>query len=293
MVSPVRNLGPELRWDFLEYSKESRSQYAKDRALRHFIKPIFNLKGNENILDVGCGIGTVGKLLGPLLNKDGNVIGIDQDAQLVNYGNNHWARRSNMRLEVGNANQVAYPPSFFDIVTSFGLLEFVSNPYHVINEMLRVLKQPGKLIVIHIDTPNYIVHPRNELLEIIYQDLQKAMVVMGIDANLTHFRAFCWKNQHPIEEFTYTLEYRTPITQKYIELVETSMESFYKKPSMVKEVIEFNYQFLKHIGWTKEKVTDFVEYQYTITSHIAFLKEHVGEEYYKKLPIKVYRIQMI
>lgn len=267
--------------------------YAKDRALRHFIKPIFNLEGNEYILDVGCGIGTVGKLLGPLLRKDGNVIGIDQDIQLVNYGNKHWARRPNMRLKVGDANKIEYPPLFFDIVASFGLLEFVSNPYHVITEMLRVLKHPGKLIVIHVDTLNYTVSPRNELLETIYRDLQKAMDFMGIDTGLTHFHAFCWKNRLPLEEFTYTMEYRVPITQKYIEVAEMSMKSFYKKPSIVKEVIEFNYQFLKHIGWTKEKVTEFIEYQYTLTYHLAFLKEHIGEEFYKKLPIKVYRVQVI
>ena len=71
------------------------------------------------------------------------------------------------------------------------------------------------------------------------------------------------------------------------------MKSFYHKESMLHEVCEFNYQFLKHMGWTRAKVKDFINYQYSIPEHLEFLKAHLGEEFYRKMPIRIYRIQFI
>ena len=56
------------------------------------------LRGNEKVLDVGCGIGTLCKNISPLLNKGGKIIGIDIDEELIDYGKDNWGKAENIML---------------------------------------------------------------------------------------------------------------------------------------------------------------------------------------------------
>lgn len=251
-----------------------------------------NLKGNERILDVGCGIGTIGKMVRPMLGRGGEIVGIDLDKELIEYGNEHWAKWSNIRLEIGDANHIKYDNSCFDIVSSFGILEFVSNMPQVVSEMFRVLRRPGKLVAICINTKYFEFRPWERKFHHLYKSIQVASELAGVDLGLTRFRAWCHDKALPLETFTFTMEYSTRITKEYIKLVEASMHQFYKSPSIIEEVTEFNFQFLKLVGWSKSKVRKYVNHQYSVETFLNNLRAHVGEEVYRKTPISIYRIQL-
>ena len=252
-----------------------------------------DLKGSERILDVGCGIGTLGKLLRKDLGTGGEIVGIDLDQELVKYGNTHWARWSKIHLEVGNAQQISYHEGDFDIVASFGLLEHVSNMPRVISEMIRVLKRPGKLVALSIDPREYIIRPTEKKVRQFYQTLALAMELKGTDLGLVKFRALCHEKKLPVETFTFTMEYNVEITREYIQLVEAAMKNFIKSVKLIEDVVEFSHQWLQYLGWSKKKVRKYVNHFYSINAILDNYRTHIGENFYRKIPLNVYRIQFM
>ena len=287
----MEDLDHTIKWSFIEYTKEGRSIFINNRQLRHFLKPLLDMKGSEQILDIGCGIGTLCKLVGPLLDT-GKMIGIDLDPALVNYGNQHWARRPNFHLEVGDATNIAYPDGSFDLVVSMGLLPNVARPETVMDEVRRVLTRPGKFLEVHVDMANYVILPQEDIFERFYHDLIRGMAALGVDVQLTRFLAYCDAQDLPVEEFTFTMEYKVQITDKFIDLVETGMATYHRNDRLLQEVFDFNFQFLKHVGWTAADLWAFITREYSPEAHLAFLKAHRGAEYYRKLPIKIYRVML-
>lgn len=278
-----------LRWDFLEYQQTGRALYAQNRAVRQFLKPILNLQGAERILDVGCGIGTFGKLIQPYLTPNAQLIGIDIDPVQVAYGNRHWARQPNMRLEVGDATRLPYPASSFEVVAAMGFLEFI-DATAVLPELRRVLKCPGKLVVIQIDPVHYEQRPLDSLFEQYWEAYLTGMQRLGVDLELAAFQAYCKGAGWMVEEFTFNIEYRVQITANLIAMVRRARGAQSKSERYLQELFEFNYQFVKHAGWSEERLWEFLTHQYSLEAYLRSLQTHLGEEFYQNTPLHVYRV---
>jgi len=268
-----------------------RAQYVKSKTIRQFIKPILNLQGEECILDVGCGIGAFGKLIQPYLGPKAELIGIDLDPVQIDYGNQHWAKQPNMRLEVGDATAIRYPDASFDLVAAMGLLEFV-DAKRALSEMQRVLRCPGKLIVVQIDTAHYINRPLDDLFEQFWGAYLEGMRRLGADLELATLKTHCQEQEWVLEEFTLNIEYRVQITEQFINLVEKTRGKMSKDESYMRQQFEFNYQFVKHAGWSADQLWDFINRQYAPETFLNFIKAHFGEDFYQQTPFRVFRIPL-
>ncbi|MDD1778620.1 MAG: class I SAM-dependent methyltransferase [Candidatus Helarchaeota archaeon] len=276
----------------MEFQAAGRAQYVKSKTIRQFMKPILNLQGEERILDVGCGIGTFGKLIQPFLSPKTELIGIDIDPIQVEYGNQHWAKQPNMRLEVGDATAIRYPDASFDLVASMGTLEFV-DAKRVLSEMRRVLRCPGKLIVVQIDIAHYVNRPRDAPFEAFWGAYLEGMRRLGVDLDLNVFKTYCHEHEWVLEEFTLTIEYRVKITEQFLKLVENGRGELSRKEDYKRQQFEFNYQFVKHAGWSADQLWDFMNRQYEMETFLNFLKAHFGEDFYQQTPFRVYHIHFV
>jgi len=278
-----------IRWDFLEFQVAGRTQFVRSKTIHQFIKPILNLQGEEHILDVGCGIGAFGKMIQPYLGPKAELIGIDIDPVQVEYGNQHWAKAPNMHLEVGDATAIRYPDASFDLVASMGLLEFV-DAKRVLPEMRRVLRCPGKLIVVQIDIAHYINRPQDASFEAFWGAYLEGMQRLGVDLELNTFKTYCRAQNWVLEEFTLTIEYRVKITGQFIKMVENGRGEHSRDEDFKRQQFEFNYQFVKHAGWSADQLWDFLNRQYAPETFFNFLEAHLGEDFYQQTPFRVYRI---
>ena len=114
-------------------------------GLNHIkIEPAFT------VLDVGCGGGkTIGKLAKQTVQ--GRVFGIDYSKDMVEYSkeeNKKLVDEGRVMLIEGSVEKMRFPTNFFDLVTAIETYYFWSNLTKAFQEINRVLKQGGKILIV-------------------------------------------------------------------------------------------------------------------------------------------------
>jgi ubiquinone/menaquinone biosynthesis C-methylase UbiE len=100
------------------------------------------LRGDERVLDSGCGAGALAFALASLV---GSVVGVDSSEELVNAGRERAP--ANCELLVGDATALPFPFGAFDLATCARVLHHVRRPELVVAELARVTKPGGRILV--------------------------------------------------------------------------------------------------------------------------------------------------
>jgi SAM-dependent methyltransferase len=105
-----------------------------------------HLGGRQRVLDVACGPGNFTSFFARQLAGDGFVIGLDNSVPMMVRAvrDNSCARAVYMR---GDALDLPFNNSSFDVVSCFAALHLVSEPLSVLREMVRVLSPGGRIAV--------------------------------------------------------------------------------------------------------------------------------------------------
>ena len=129
--------------DLLDLTSRVEATHFWFRGFRRFVAPaiaeIADTRRDLYLLDCGCG---TGHNLATLLRPYGHAFGFD----LTPAGLMH-ARRAGLPLARANMSAIPFQSSRFDIVTSFDVMQYVDNDLAVVQEMARVLKPGGGLVV--------------------------------------------------------------------------------------------------------------------------------------------------
>lgn len=128
------------------YSTSYKTKRAVDnnnasvKIIRNLLRRI-PYASNNKILDVACGVSTLGKSFGD------NVYGLDLNIESAKHAAKHG-----IKFKLGNVeNKWDFPNDYFDIVIASHIIEHVVNPDFLLLESKRVLKKGGILII---GTPN-------------------------------------------------------------------------------------------------------------------------------------------
>lgn len=116
------------------------------RRILSFIKPEYE------VLDVGCGVGSFIKALGPFIK---NGVGIDKKAGV--------SKEGNIKLLQADFDGKKLPlkDNQFDCVTMLAVLEHLNNRLEILKEIRRVLKPGGNLLI---TVPSWAAKPVLEFL---------------------------------------------------------------------------------------------------------------------------------
>ncbi len=106
-----------------------------------------NLRGDEHILDVGCGDGKVTAELTHAVSR-GSVIGTDASPEMIGFATKAFPARKNPNLEfqVMDARRIKFARTF-DLVFSNAALHWVDDHQAFLRGAAAVLKPGGRLIV--------------------------------------------------------------------------------------------------------------------------------------------------
>jgi len=101
----------------------------------------------EYILEVGSGLGQCSHQIAKMGAK--KVVGIEHSYEKVNWSKTYFAEnnRKNLCFIQGNVENLTFPDNEFDLAFSISVLEHVKNPKKALQEIYRVIKPGGKLLL--------------------------------------------------------------------------------------------------------------------------------------------------
>lgn len=122
-----------------------------------YVMAATGLSAGDHLLDMGCGFGSF-VLAGR--EKGIQAVGIDTDAVKLEFARtraNMTATEGEAIYQYGDALDVKFPDTTFDVITAWNLMEHVPNASDLIAEAYRLLKPGGYFIGV---TPNYLAFRR-------------------------------------------------------------------------------------------------------------------------------------
>jgi trans-aconitate methyltransferase len=131
------------KWDAAAYAANSVVQQTWARELIAKL----NLRGDEHILDVGCGDGKVTAEIAHAVPR-GLVTGVDASAQMIKFAKRTFpaSKISNLEFRVMDARQIKFAQSF-DVIFSNAALHWVDDHEKILRGAASVLKSGGRFIV--------------------------------------------------------------------------------------------------------------------------------------------------
>lgn len=126
----------------LEYRYLSGAHGSKVRNIFSLIGKTIGDHSKKRVLDVGCGNGFYA---GEFSKLGANVTGIDYSQHAITFAKD---RHPGIDFRIMSGYSLKdFPDNEFDIVTLFDVIEHMSDQVHVLNEIKRILKPSGFLIV--------------------------------------------------------------------------------------------------------------------------------------------------
>ena len=127
-------------WQGADYARHSSLQAAMaDEVLSQL-----TLRGDEQVLDVGCGDGKLSARIAERLPR-GAVLGVDASADMVAFAQREFAAGPwpNLRFEVADARRLHFA-ACFDLIVSFNALHWVPQQADALRGIRAALKPQGR-----------------------------------------------------------------------------------------------------------------------------------------------------
>src|SRR6266498_3700206 len=137
------------------------------------------LKPGFNVLDCGCGVGSITLDIEELV-APGMVIGIDMDESQLAVARASAEKRglTNVSFEQGNVYQLRFDTATFDAALAHTLLYHLSDPLSAMKELKRVLKPGGVLAISDDDLDTITISPEHPIARKLI-DLMKQVVLFN------------------------------------------------------------------------------------------------------------------
>lgn len=120
-----------------------------------------------DVLDVGCGIGSIALDLAPTL-APGRIVGIDADLGQIETARRAAAERGigNAEFQMSSVYELPFEAETFDVVYANAVLMYVRDQVEALREMRRVLRKDGLAAVTDDDLGTVVMSPERPELEL-------------------------------------------------------------------------------------------------------------------------------
>jgi ubiquinone/menaquinone biosynthesis C-methylase UbiE len=129
-------------WDERFYSPEMRERLPQ-------LVSQFHLQKGARLLDAGAGTGGIIPYLLEAIGSEGSIWAIDFAEEMVKIGRMKFQKESRVVFEMASVESLPYKDQFFDQVICFGAFPHFADKGKALEEMGRVLKPRGTLLIAH------------------------------------------------------------------------------------------------------------------------------------------------
>jgi arsenite methyltransferase len=112
---------------------------------------LLKLKPGERILDVGCGPGFLLNEMADAVKPLGTLCGVDVSADMIALARIRCSNQPAINLQLGNALELPFLDNTFDVVVSTQVYEYVADIPSALNEVARVLRPGGRVLILATD----------------------------------------------------------------------------------------------------------------------------------------------
>lgn len=155
------NAGEQDHWHGAEYYENSSSQKDAAADLLKFVP----LKGNERVLDVGCGDGKISAAIASKL-PNGSLLGVDISPSMIEFALQAFpeAGYANLKFALQDAQKLNYNGEF-DLIFSFTTLQWIQDHSAFLTGAYNGLKAKGVLAVtMPMGLPDTLAQAVNEII---------------------------------------------------------------------------------------------------------------------------------
>lgn len=155
---------------------------------------LLDIKGNEQVLDLGCGTGTLTIEAGKQLSKGGRIVGIDAASKMIKVARKKVINIPNVSFDVCAAERLIYLDNSFDCAISTFFFHHIDIDLKIatLNEIWRILKIGGKAVIVDVDIPyslfgkicawsGYLLFQQNQIKENIRGKLRDAISLSSFE----------------------------------------------------------------------------------------------------------------
>lgn len=129
---------------------------AKDYKSQTF--EMLEVRPGQTILDVGCGTGDDARALGALVGASGRVIGVDSsEAAIAEAIRRSEGSTAPVEFRLGDALELNLSSDEFDSARADRVLQHVDDPSRVLDELVRVTRPGGKVVVFEPDWDTLVI----------------------------------------------------------------------------------------------------------------------------------------
>jgi trans-aconitate 2-methyltransferase len=162
----------------------------RHRAIQQWLER-FGLARGMDVLELGCGIGTVTKLIADILGDTGTLVAVDISPRSVDLARQRLGRRRNVELVVGDIVEVDLARKF-DVIVLPDVIEHVPIELHVklFGNVRRWLRDSGWVLV-HMPNPFFLEwchRNRPDLLQQLDQPIFTDALIESLKPNDLYIR---------------------------------------------------------------------------------------------------------
>jgi len=162
-VQPSKETPPQTRGRTLDHAAGVYDFLApvmtlwQENRYRRLAIRLLTLRGDEQILDVGCGTGVLTRQLAHVLNaREGAcAVGIDAAPKMITVARRNSSKTPNVHFDIGIAEALPYADQRFDCAVSTFFFHHIDAELKrcALAELRRVLKPGGRLVIVDVDVP--------------------------------------------------------------------------------------------------------------------------------------------
>ena len=143
------------------------------RNWKNSLVKMMNPYPGQNLIDVACGTGDIGKLYSDATKLKSDVLSIDPNANMIKKSKQRLSNYKNMKWKISSGERLDVKSNTFDFYTiSFGLRN-TSNIENTLSEAYRVLKKGGRFLCLEFSKIE------NSNLDFIYRKYSKIIPKLG------------------------------------------------------------------------------------------------------------------
>ncbi|MDB5438006.1 MAG: hypothetical protein JWM33_433 [Caulobacteraceae bacterium] len=114
---------------------------------------LLRLKPGFHVADIGCGTGDDARILAGMVGGAGRVTGFDLSAAMLEQARERHADVPGLTFRNASADALGVDEASFDAIRADRVLIHVPDPKRALNELIRVIKPGGRIVISEPDMP--------------------------------------------------------------------------------------------------------------------------------------------